>query len=194
VRTLALVGATFALAFAVKLGTLLAAPASVSYFDSELQPVWALAEHVPPGPGLIASDPKTSYFIPAATGHRVLTVDKAHVSSEHELALSEDGYQLLRRFYAGGSDWWQAAQDMYERGVRYLVVEKQTTLQPATLADFTWQSSLLQTKEQRRGLSRYFYEANRIGTLLHDSPDFAVYRLEPGKLGVPQETNGSDGS
>jgi hypothetical protein len=156
--------------------------------------VWALGEQIPPGPGLVATDPKTAYFIPAATGHRVLTVDKAHVSSQHELALSEEGYQLLRRFYVGGSDWWQAAQEMYERGVRYLVVEKRTTLQPATLADFTWQSSLLQTEEQRRGLSRYYYGANRIGTLLHDSADFAVYRLEAGKLGVQDSGHDAESS
>ena len=160
-RTLAIVLATFALAIGVKVATLLEAPPSVSYFGSELQAVWKLGEHVPPGPGLVATDPKTSYFIPAATGHRVLTLDKAHASSRRELAFAADGYRLLRRYYAGGRTWWQAGQEMWRRGVRYVIVEKHTTLQPAELEDFTWQSSILRTDAQRRALSRYFYENNR---------------------------------
>ena len=57
-RTLAMVLATFALAIGVKVATLLEAPPSVSYFGSELQAVWKLGEHVPPGPGLVATDPE----------------------------------------------------------------------------------------------------------------------------------------
>ena len=181
-RTLAIVLATFALAIGVKVATLFEAPQSVSYFGSELQSVWKLGEHVPPGPGLVATDPKTSYFIPAATGHRVLTLDKAHASSRLELAFAADGYRLLRRYYAGGRTWWQAAQEMWRRGVRYVIVEKHTTLQPAQLQDFTWQSSILRTDAQRRGLSRYFYENNRVGDLVYDSPDYTVYKLDPRKL------------
>ena len=36
----------------------------------------------------------------------MLTVDKGHVSSRDELAQSAEGYELLRRFYIGGDDWW----------------------------------------------------------------------------------------
>ena len=183
-QVLAIVLATFALAIGSKIVTLLEAPPTVSYFGTSLQPVWKLGEHVPPGTGLVATDPKTAYFIPAATGHRVLTLDKAHASSSRELAFAEDGYRLLRRYYAGGRNWWLAAQQMWRRGVRYIVVEKHTTLQPATLADFTWQSSLLRTAAQRRGLSRYFYENNRVGKIVYDSPDYAVYRLDPRRLFV----------
>ena len=181
-RTLAIVLATFALTIGVKVATLLEAPPTVSYFGTSLQPVWKLGEHIPPGPGLVATDPKTAYFIPAATGRRVLTLDKAHASSSRELASSEAGYRLLRRYYAGGRKWWFAAQQMWRRGVRYVIVEKHTTLQPATLADFTWQSAQLRTVAQRRGLSRYFYENNRVGKIVYDSPDYAVYRLDPRKL------------
>jgi hypothetical protein len=39
-------------------------------------------------------------------------------------------------------------------------------------------------------LSNYFYENNRVGTLVYDSPDYVVYRLEREKLfpsgGAPQ--------
>ncbi len=111
------------------------------------------------------------------SGHRVLTVDKGHVSSRRELALAQEGYQLLRRYYAGGRDWWQAAQEMWRRGVRYVVVEKHTTLEPKSLEDFIWQNAVLRTPEQRRALGNYFYENNRVGDLLYDSEDFVVYRL-----------------
>jgi hypothetical protein len=181
-RTTAIIAATFALALSVKAVTLLHTPPTVSYFGQPLQTVWSLGEHLPPGPGLVATDPATSYFIPAVSGRKVLTVDKGHVSSNRELALSARGYQLLRRYYAGGPDWWQAGQEMWRRGVRFVVVQKQTTLAPPTLADFIWQSALLRTPAQRRALGNYFYENNRVGDLIYDSDDFVVYRLDRRKL------------
>jgi hypothetical protein len=154
-----------------------------------LQPAWSLGDHIPEGPGLVASDPATSYFIPATTGRRVLTVDKGHVSSRGELALAEEGYRLLRRYYAGGQDWWQAAQEMWRRGVRYVVVQKQTTLEPENLTEFIWQNARLRTPAQERALSNYFYENSRVGTLVYDSPDYVVYRLEREKLFAPNEAS-----
>jgi hypothetical protein len=185
VRTLAIVAATLSLAIGVKVATLLEAPPTVTYFDTRLQAAWELGDHIPVGPGLVATDPKTAYFIPAATGRRVLTVDKGHVSSRRELAFAEQGYRLLRRYYVGGRGWWQAAQEMWRRGVRYVVVEKQTTLEPRTLADFTWQTARLRTSEQRRALGSYFYENGRVGTLVFDSPEYAIYRFDRKKLFGP---------
>jgi hypothetical protein len=181
-RTTALVAATFALAFSVKVVTLVEAPPTVSYLGQSLQPVWSLGDHIPPGPGLVATDPATAYFIPATTGRQVLTVHKGHVSSRRELDHARDGYQLLRRYYAGGQDWWQAAQEMWRRGVRYVVIQKQTTLEPPTLDAFIWQTAVVRTPAQRRGLGNYFYENNRVGDLLYDSEDFVVYRLDRQKL------------
>jgi hypothetical protein len=181
-RTTAVVAATFALALTFKVVTLLHAPPTVSYFGQPLQPAWSLGEHVPPGLGLVATDPATAYFVPAATGHRVLTVHKGHVSSRRELDQARGGYRLLRRYYAGGSDWWRAGQEMWRRGVRYVVVQKQTTLEPRTLDAFIWQSALLRTPAQRRALGNYFYENNRVGDLIYDSEDFVVYRLDHEKL------------
>ena len=184
-RTTAIVVATFCLAISVKVVTLLDSPARVSYFGSPPQAVWALGKHVPPGPGLVATDPSTAYFIPAVTGRRVLTVGKGHVSSQRELAAAEAGYRLLRRYYAGGRDWWQAGQKMWRRGVRYVIIEKHTTLEPKELGDFVWQTALLRTPAQRRALGNYFYENNRVGTLVHDSPEYAVYRFDHRKLFGP---------
>jgi len=181
-RTTAVIAATFALALCVKLVTLLDTPPTVSYFGQPLQPVWSLGKHLPPGPGLVATDPATAYFIPAISGRKVLTVDRGHVSSNRELALSARGYQLLRRYYAGGHDWWQAGEEMWRRGIRFVVVQKQTTLAPPTLADFIWQSAFVRTAAQRRALGNYYYENNRVGRLIYDSQDFAVYRLDRRKL------------
>lgn len=181
-RTIGVVAATVVVALGVKAGTLIEAPPKVSYFGQSLQPVWRVGSHIPPGPGLVATDPATAYFIPATTGRRVLTVDKGHVSSRQELATAAEGYALLRRFYAGGDNWWAAAQEMWRRNVRYTVVAKQTTLEPKRLEDFIWQTARLQTAAQRRALGNYFYENNRVGTLVYDSPDFAVYRLDRDKL------------
>ena len=182
VRVIALVAATVAVSLGVKAYTLLDTPPTVSYFGQALQPAWSLGDAVPPGRGLVATDPATAYFVPATTGHRVLTVHKGHVASARELEQARDGYRLLRRYYAGGRDWWQAGQEMWRRGVRYVVVQKQTTLEPRTLDEFIWQTALLHTPGQRRALGNYFYENNRVGTLVYDSPDFVVYRLDRRKL------------
>jgi hypothetical protein len=185
-KTTGLVAATFVLALSVKVGTLILAPATVSYFGQPLQPVWTLGEHIPAGQGLVATDPATAYFIPSTTGRRVLTVDKGHVSSRQELDQASNGYTLLRRYYAGGKGWWSAGQEMWRRGVRYVVIAKQTTLQPKTLDDFIWQNARLRTAAQRAALGNYFYENNRVGTLVFDSDDYAVYRLDHEKL-FPRE-------
>jgi hypothetical protein len=185
-RVVAIVAATVVVSLGVKGVTLLETPAKVSYFGQSPQSVWSLGRDIPPGPGLVATDPATAYFIPATTGRRVLTVDKGHVSSRAELARAADGYGLLRRFYAGGDDWWAAAQEMWRRGVRYVVVSKQTTLEPRTLEDFIWQTARLRTAAQRRALGNYFYENNRVGTLVFDSPEFAIYRMDRQKLFPPE--------
>jgi hypothetical protein len=181
-RITAIVAATFALALGVKVCTLVETQPRISYFGTQLQSVWSLSEHIPPGPGIVATDPATAYFIPAVVGRRVLTVDKGHVSSNAELAQSAAGYQLLRSYYAGGPEWWQAGQQMWRQGVRYVVIQKQTTLEPKTLDDFIWQTARLHTPAQRAALGNYFYENNRTGTVIFDSPDYTVYRLDHAKL------------
>jgi hypothetical protein len=177
-----LVAVTFVLALVFKLVLLVGVPKTFSYFGSPLQPAYALGKALPPGPGLVASDPFTAYYIPGASGHRVLSVTKAHVGSAEELAASERGYRLLHQYYLS-SNWWAAAQTMWRRGVRYVVVEKHTSLAPPTLADFsTGPTPLIRTNVQRRQLGTYFYRNNRVGKLVRDSPTYAVYRLDRRKL------------
>src|SRR5207248_2146348 len=112
---------------AFKLFTLTQLPPTIRYFATPVQDSYGLARLVPPGSGLVAADPFTSYFVPGTTGRRVLVVTKAHVGSQEELAASNRGYALLHRF-ATGERWWQAARQMYRQGVRYVVVEKSTLL------------------------------------------------------------------
>jgi hypothetical protein len=177
-----LVVVTFVFACAFKVATLGALPKQFTYFGSPLQPAYALGGVLPPGPGLVASDPFTAYYIPDAAGHRVLSVTKAHVGSQDELAASEGGYRLLHEYYMG-DNWWGAAQEMWKRGVRYVVIEKHTSLAPATLAEFsTGPTPLIRTTAQRRQLGTYFYRNNRVGTLIQDSPTYAVYLLVARKL------------
>jgi hypothetical protein len=168
--------------FAVKVVTLFALPETDTYFGTSLQKTYDFARIIPSAPGLVATDPFTAFYIPGATGHRVLSVTKSHVNSSRELADSERGYVLLHRFY-DGDKWWGAARRMYRVGVRYVVVAKETSLEPRTLADFsTGPTPLVRTPSDRRLLGQYFYRCNRVGTLLYDSEDYVVYRLDSSKL------------
>jgi hypothetical protein len=177
-----LVAVTFVVALAFKIAILVGLPKSITYFGSPLQPAYALGSVLPPGPGLVASDPFTAYYVPGASGHLVLSVTKAHVGSDEELAASERGYRLLHAYYLG-ANWWAAAQTMWKQGVRYVVVEKHTSLAPPTLADFsTGPTPLIRTTAQRHQLGTYFYRNNRVGKLIYDSPTYAVYALDPHKL------------
>ncbi len=176
--------AGFAIAF--KTLTLVGLPPTHTYFRTSLQEAYSLGEVIPPGKtGLVATDPRTAYFIPGATGRRVLTVTKAHVGSPRELAAAERGYAVLHDFWAGGIGWWQAAQRMWAQGVRWVVVDKWTLLAAPTLEEFsTGASPLVHPGEERELLGNYFYENNRIGSLVYDSASYAVYRLDPAKLFV----------
>jgi hypothetical protein len=181
-RTRAAVGVTLAGVAVFKVATLVGLPDTVTYFGSDLQPAYALGRVIPDAPGLVATDPFTAYYVPGASGHRVLSVTKAHVGSEPELAASAQGYRLLHAYYAG-VNWWQAARRMWRFGVRYVVVEKSTSLAAPTLAEFsTGPTPLVRTAADRRRLGTYFYRNNRVGTLLYDSDSYVVYRLERSKL------------
>jgi hypothetical protein len=180
--TSSLIASALSFSLAVKVLTLVALPSTFTYLGAPAQQIWSLGKHIPPGPGLIASDPDTSYFLPAVTGHSVLTVRADRTGSAREQILAERGYRLLRRYWSGRSDWWQAAQVMWDRGVRYVVVQKSTLLDPAQLEGFPGHSPRRSAAQLSRRLGNYIYENGRIGKLLYDSPRYAVYRLEYSKL------------
>lgn len=172
--------ATLALVAAFKLATLVAPDPRITYWGTPLQNAYRLGELIPPGPGIVASDPFTSYYVPAATGHRVLTVTKAHVGSQAALDASARGYALLHRFQAAAGDaWWSAAEAMWRRGVRYVVIEKWTTLTPPDLETFsTGPTPLVRTRRQAAVLSREHYRLRRVGRLIANTDEYAVYRLD----------------
>ena len=111
-----LVAATVGLALGSRSLTLVGLPTDDHVLPHPPPGVWSLGERVPSGTGPRRDRPADRVLHPGATGHRRPDVAKAHVGSPHELALAERGYQLLRRYYAGGADWWQAAQAMWVRG------------------------------------------------------------------------------
>lgn len=172
-----LIGSGLALSLAVKLVLLIALPGTLTYFGSALQPSWSLGQIIPPREGVVVSDPFSSYLVSAASGHRVLSVTKSHVGSRRELEASEEGYKLLRQFHSG-DEWWQAAQEMYRRGVRFVLVEKSTSLSAPDLVSFsTGPTPLVRTDADRRAIGQYYYRLNRVSELLYDRTPYALFEL-----------------
>ncbi len=178
------VTATLVVLLVVKVTTLYLVPKQDTYFGTGLQEAYGFSDMIPAAPGLVATDPFTAYYVPGSTGHRVLSVTKAHVNSSRELADSERGYAVLHQLYAAASaSWWSAARNMYLQGVRYVLIAKQTSLSPPTLVEFsTGPTPLIRTAADHRELSRYFYRCNRIGVRIYDSDDYVVYRLKASRL------------
>lgn len=179
-------GGTLAFALVFKLATLIALPPTVTYFGSPLQSAYKLGQIIPAQPaGLVATDPFTSYYIPGTTGRRVLTVTKGHVGSPEELAAATSGYVLLHRFVtAPDADWWPSAQALWRAGVRFVLLEKRTSLAPATLVDFsTGPTPLLRTARDQALMGRTHWRLKRVGVLVHDDRDYALYRLDGALIG-----------
>jgi hypothetical protein len=185
-----IVGATLAFALVFKLVTLIALPTRTTYFGSPLQEAYRLGHVIPGGDaGLVASDPFTSFFVPAATGRRVLTVTKAHVGSQAELNASSHGYALLHSFYvAPDTNWWPSAQALWSAGVRYVLVDKLTSLAPPTLERFsTGPTPLVRTSGDARMLGRLHWRLRRVGVLVYNDPTYALYRLAGRTLFPPKQ-------
>jgi hypothetical protein len=72
---------------------------------------------------------------------------------------------------------------MWRRGVRYVVVDHRLTLSDRTLAQFSADPDpLWRTAAQRRQLGRYFARLNLVGSVVADTPQYAVYRLDASKI------------
>lgn len=173
---------------AMKLIILLALSSSLTYFGDELQPSWSLGKIIPHRDGAVVSDPFSSYLVSPASGHRVLSVTKSHVGSKRELAASEAGYALLHRFHSG-EDWWLAAQQMYRGGIRFVLVEKSTSLKAPDLVTFsTGLTPLVRTPQDRAAIGQYYYRLNQVGRLIYDRAPYALFELSGRRLfptGVP---------
>ena len=91
-------------------------PPTHTYFGTDIQDAYSLGKVIANRSGVVATDPRTAYYIPGATGNRVLTVTKAHVGSPRELQAAEQGYAALHEFWSGRQSWWHAAQRMWLQG------------------------------------------------------------------------------
>lgn len=176
--------ATLAAVFAYKATTLIVVPDTINYFGSPLQTAWSLGRVIPPGPGLVASDPATSYYIPLATGHKVLTLSPGHADSGRELVRAQEGYWLLRRVYAGtpAQAAW-ALREMWRRGVRWVVVEKFTSFAPGDVKTlFAAPYNALITGGDANLQAQYNTRLTMAGRQVADSSEYSVYRLDASTL------------
>jgi hypothetical protein len=183
-----LVAAALVATLGIKLASLLALPQTQTYLGSAPTDAYVLGTIIPAAPGLVATDPFTAYYVPGDSGHRVLTVTKAHVGSPGELRQSARGYALLHRFATWQDGWWQAGQQMWRLGVRYVLIQKQTSLRPATLADFsTGPTPLNRSRDDFLAMTQLYYRLNRVGTLVADTGDdgYALWRLKAAVLFAP---------
>ena len=177
--------ATLLFSLVFKLLTLVDTPDTFTYFGSPLQEAYTIGRYLPSRPaGLIASDPFTSYYLPAATGRHVLTMTKAHVTVQSELNASNIGYELLHHFYSGSpTGWFRYGQAMWKAGVRFVLVEKHTSLAAPNLVTFsTGPTPLVRTAAEWQTLGRYYWRLTRVGTLLHTDEVYALYRLDARRL------------
>jgi hypothetical protein len=193
-----LIGGTLAFALVVELCTLLTLPDSITYFGSPPQRAYTIGRMVPGSPaGLVASDPYTSYYLPAATGHHVLTLATADLTSRAEANAAARGYALLHALYsAPDTGWWPAAQALWKAGVRYVVLDKGASLGPATLQQFSsGPATSTATASGQWTMDRMRWRLERIAELAGEDRQYAVYILNGATLLPPTRTHrGSSGS
>jgi hypothetical protein len=183
-----IVQGTLVFALLFKLATLIYLPSTITYFGSPLQEAYSFGQIIPAHPaGLVASDPFTSYYVPAATGHKTLTETKAHVGSEAELLAAAHGYDLLHALYtAPPTNWWPAAQALWNADVRWFLVDSRTLLSAPNLQAFsTGPTPLIRTTAEARAMGHMYWRLGRIGTLVFHDHEYALYRLDHAKLFPP---------
>ena len=123
---------TLAFALVFKLVTLFASPPRVTYFgNGPLQPAYALGRIIPPSPGrMVASDPFTSYYIPARHRPRRADDDEGARRLAGGAGRSDPRYAYCtastsRPTPTGGR---AARRPAGAPDVRFVLVEKRTSL------------------------------------------------------------------
>jgi hypothetical protein len=171
------------LAFCFKVVTLLTEPTNINYFGSPLPSAWQFGAFIPADSGIVASDPSTSYYVPATTGNQVLTLS-GHADSGQEPHVADAGYLEMHRLYTGdASQFAQTISSMYERGVRWAVVEKFTSLAPATreLLFANPTSGFIGRKDVLL-MARYMSRLELVGTQTRADEEYTVFHLDDDKL------------
>jgi hypothetical protein len=182
-RAASLAWATLLLAIVFKTLTLLFVPSNENYFGSPLQSAWSLGRVIGAHTGRVASDPSTSYYVPAAADDPVVTLS-GHADSGAEAERAEIGYGLMHELYAGNA--WQSADallHLWSNGVRWVVVEKYTSLRPANrhLFFFGPYSGLI-TRDDMAPMARYYSRLAEAGTPVYDDEEYTVFKLDGRRL------------
>jgi hypothetical protein len=177
--------ATIAFALVFKLVTLLSPAPGVGLLRSQVPPAYRIGRIVAAeAQGVVASDPATSLYLPAATGQPVLTVVPTATTWDSERAISVRGYALLHAFYlASPRDWWPPAQALWQAGVRDVLVNERVSLGPATVQGFAaGPPPTIRTAADRQLLGRMQWRLRRIAVLVYSDHQWALYRLSRPRL------------
>jgi hypothetical protein len=167
-----------------KLATLMTVSDRLTYFGARLPSVWNMGQVIPPESGVVASDPGTSYYVPASTQNRVLTVGLGHADSGAESARAESGYDLIRQVYVGSpASATSSIRLLWKKGVRWVVVEKFTSFQPVDLKHFyAAPYSALVSAADVDLAARYNSRLSAAANVVADDGEFTIYRLDPARL------------
>ena len=175
--------ATYAFTGVFKVATLLFLPVTITYFGSSLQGSYSPRSSDSARPGDGCRGPVHELLHPG--GHRPQRSggDKGArgVAGRVDVPPSEAIAFSIASTSAriGGAQRRRCTR----QGVRYVLVQKQTSLEAPDLATFsTGPTPLIRTDADRKLLGTYFWRNNRVGKLLYDSPDYVLYRLSAKKL------------
>jgi hypothetical protein len=175
---------TLVFAFAFKALTLLTVSPNVNYFGSRLQSAWNLGRAIAPHSGLVAADPATGYFIPAATGNHVFTMSMGHADSGQEPRLAESTYRVLREVYVGAPARASAAlRQLWLAGVRWVVADKFNSMAPPDQVHlyFGPYTGLIGPRDAAYN-AQYLSRLSSIGSEVYDDDEFTVFKLDKSRL------------
>jgi hypothetical protein len=163
--------------------TLVFLPTNVTYFRDQVQAGWNFNRFLPQGsPVLVASDPASSYFV-LPLGDRTLTLTTWHLTSATELPPARRGYLLMHRLYLG-EQMQATGQEMWRRGVRYIVANRGVKMQLLTLDRFSSFGApyVIESWADLAEVDAYIARLGRIATPLGHENEYYFFELDRRKL------------
>jgi hypothetical protein len=106
-----------------------------------------------------------------------------HIGGRSELIPARRGYRLMHDLYVGHR-WKQAAREMWDDGVRYVIVNRGNRMQSPTLDRFSSFSSpyLVRSWPQQAEVERYMARLTKIAEPLGSVHEYHGYLLDPTRL------------
>lgn len=163
--------------------TLVFLPTNVTYFRDQLQAGWDFNRFLPQAsPVLVASDPASSYFI-LPLGDRVLTLTTSHLTSRTELPPARRGYTLMHRLYLG-KQMQATGQEMWRRGVRYIVANRGVKMDLPTLDRFSSFDNpyIIESWADVAEVDAYIARLGRIASPIGHEEEYFFFELDRRKL------------